>query len=256
MASETMRLRVSILADVLQSCYQKNMPIAELVDASDPIGCTPYQRRNHMNIVPNFNMQALEQQLKSLEDAQVKVGQMKQLIAEGAAQNEAKNAPRSEEIQSAVWSRKRQKSHASNITTKGIEITNSHRFQGLESKVQTALELIESHDSDGYQLVQKNVKSISSASRSGAAYWADRIDIGQQTLNDEPEWLAGMLVHEARHIERRVAEGGGHVDNSQEEELDCIRHQRRTLTRINAPHWMIAGLDEQDGNHYKQEITW
>ena len=209
-----------------------------------------------MDIIPDINMQAIEQQLKLLEDAQVKVGQMRSLIAEGLAQNEAKNVAKPEEIQPAVWSRKKRNSRESNTTSKGIEISNPHQFTDMESKVQKALQLIENCDSDGYQLVQQNVKSISSASRSGAAYWADRIDIGQQTLNDEPEWLAGMLVHEARHIERRVAEGAGHVANSEEEELDCIAHQRRTLTKVNAPHWMIAGLDQEKGDHYKGEITW
>lgn len=209
-----------------------------------------------MDIIPDLNMQAIEQQLKLLEDAQVKVSQMKSLIAKGAAENEVKNKAKSEEgINPALWSRKKSSVKAkANRGSHAINIVNPLSINGFESKITEALEILEKRDLEGYKLVRENTQTISSSTRSGAAYWAKQTDIQESDLRNDDGWLAGVLVHEAKHNERRNKNGKiDYCDNTEEEELDCISVQIETMKNIGGESYLIQGLRKEKGDHFRYQ---
>ncbi|MEG4857048.1 hypothetical protein QUB75_04945 [Microcoleus sp. K1-B6] len=138
----------------------------------------------------------------------------------------------------------------------GIKILNPVPFaDDFEAKVIEALGLLDRYCPDYFALLKQYTYPITSATSSGAAHWKNEIQIAQGTFRHEVEWLASIFVHENHHIMRRSV-GDKFVNNSTEEELNCIEQQIRCLKQLNVPHQWIDSLARETGEHYLQEITW
>ncbi|MEG4248692.1 hypothetical protein [Microcoleus sp. Pol10D4] len=138
----------------------------------------------------------------------------------------------------------------------GVKITNPVQFtDDFAAKVIEALELLARYCPEYFSLIQEYTHCISSATSSGAAYWKNEILIAEQTFSRDVEWLASIFVHENHHIIRRSV-GDKFVDNSREEELDCIEQQILCLKQLNVPQSWIESLRAETGDHYLEEITW
>lgn len=110
-----------------------------------------------------------------------------------------------------------------------------------------ALDLLRDNAPDDHAYVIRWTQRIEQYGRTCADVESSRIYLAGRTYNASPQWLASVLVHEARHIElyQQQREYGG-----QDEELDCQRLQLDTLRRLRGTHDEIRWLEAQNGKHF------
>lgn len=88
--------------------------------------------------------------------------------------------------------------------------------------------------------------SIRPASRSGANFGDDAIDIARSTFDASETWLASVLIHEAIHFWQYRA---GHYEAGQVAEQEANRYQLGVLRLLSAPQAEITHMLSQTGGH-------
>lgn len=117
----------------------------------------------------------------------------------------------------------------------------------FKTKIQQALDLLKEKAAVHYTSVTANVNKIRADDTSGTLVRRGVVDIARPTFDSPLEWLASVLVHEARHVSlfRENQEHSG-----KEAELECNRVQLEALRLTNAPLYLIVGLLAENGEHF------
>ncbi len=87
---------------------------------------------------------------------------------------------------------------------------------------------------------------IRAASRSGANFSDNAIDIARPTFDGSDTWLASVIIHETIHFWQYRA---GHYQAGQVAEREANRYQLGVLQLIGAPPSEISHMQSQTGGH-------
>jgi hypothetical protein len=76
------------------------------------------------------------------------------------------------------------------------------KIPAVKKSVVNALSLLKDKASEEYDLVQKNLKDISSGEKSGIEIKDKKFTISDASLKGSDEWLASIIYHDAYHVEQ------------------------------------------------------
>ena len=87
---------------------------------------------------------------------------------------------------------------------------------------------------------------IRAASKSGANFNDNAIDIGRATFDASDTWLASVIIHESIHFWQYRS---GKYKAGTTAELEANRYQLGVLQLVEAPQSEISHMQSQTGNH-------